>query len=465
MKRPFLITLFSFFIISVSATHLRTGEIRVRQDATDYLSVWVTVVVYTNSINTSVLFGGEDDWLDFGDGTRVLIPETQNTMRPDLGEGVATASYTIKHTYLAQGKYLISYSEPNRNEGILNMDGSVNTRFFIETLISVRPGKQYKTPGIAMAPIFHTGFQESLTVSLGGVDSTGYTLRYKSVSPKRERNSTVINYKFPGNFSIDPYTGLMTWDTKFMEQYLQGEYAFAVKVIQLDTNRDTVGYMFRDFQIILHDQDAASDLQVSGLNADEHGRTFIPESGKAKIKITATAAAIEEIGVTVVSELLHLPNGTTLNSYDSAANGALYKVVKLDITHLPALTRDQPYAVSMRFTFKSATRPFTRDATFLFYTKEIDAEPPPPPPIVVDVEEPGYDRDIEVYPNPFSSVLFVAPRSQEPAEILILDQNGRRILKGRSASEIINTGALSDGLYFVLVYQGGKATLVKVVKR
>src|SRR5262245_12623631 len=88
-----LMPMFVCIAISSGATHLRSGEIQVQQVSLDKLTVRITISVFINTINTNVLFGGEDDWLDFGDGTRMLIPETQNTLRPDLGEGVAIAEF------------------------------------------------------------------------------------------------------------------------------------------------------------------------------------------------------------------------------------------------------------------------------------------------------------------------------------------------------------------------------------
>src|SRR5690606_20020190 len=126
------------FVYTANATHLRAGEITVERIGCS--NIWrITVTVYTNTIGTNVLFGGEDDWLDFGDGNRMKVPETPNTPRPDLGEGIATASFTITRPYSGNGKFIISYSEPNRNAGVVNMDGSVNTRFYIETALIIDP--------------------------------------------------------------------------------------------------------------------------------------------------------------------------------------------------------------------------------------------------------------------------------------------------------------------------------------
>jgi hypothetical protein len=134
LRFVFVTMLFAFCIVIKSqATHLRAGDIIVERQNCSSRTFKITVTVYTNTGST-VRFGGEQDILNFGDGTWELVPETENTPRPDLdAEGtVATASYTTFHTYPSTGTYIISYREPNRNEGVLNMDASVNTTFYLE---------------------------------------------------------------------------------------------------------------------------------------------------------------------------------------------------------------------------------------------------------------------------------------------------------------------------------------------
>ncbi len=125
MKKIILLTFLSLMsAYSAHATHLRAGQIEVKQISA--LTVKITVTVFTNA-NSTVLFGGEQDMLNFGDGTPVqLVPETQNTIRRDLNPdgSIGVASFTTYHTYANAGSYLISYREPNRNEGVLNMDNS-----------------------------------------------------------------------------------------------------------------------------------------------------------------------------------------------------------------------------------------------------------------------------------------------------------------------------------------------------
>ena len=217
------------------ATHLRAGEITVVRENCQSLTFTITITVYTNT-GSSVLFGGrvgEDDILEFGDGAWILVEEQPNTPRPDLGPNVGTASYTVSHTYAAPGKYVISYREPNRNQGVLNMDNSVNTRFYIETEILIDPFLGCNnTPVLLIPPIDQACSGVMFMHNPGAYDPDGDSLSYELVVPFSDRNLQVVRYQDPaansprqfytnynngneeGNapptFSIDPSDGFLT---------------------------------------------------------------------------------------------------------------------------------------------------------------------------------------------------------------------------------------------------------------
>jgi hypothetical protein len=280
------------FVYTANATHLRAGEITVERIGCS--NIWrITVTVYTNTINTNVLFGGEDDWLDFGDGSRMLIPEQPNTLRPDLGEGIATASYTVTKQY-SGGTYTISYSEPNRNAGVVNMDGSVNTRFYIETRIVIDPFLGCNnSPQLLVPPIDRACTGIAWFHNPGAYDPDGDSLSYELVIPFRERNTTVVGYKDPadpffysnfstGNedgtgppsFNINPVDGTLTWDAPGRA----GEYniAFIIKEWRFIAGRWwQIGFVRRDMQIIVDDCDnERPDLQVPEDVCVEAGSTL-----------------------------------------------------------------------------------------------------------------------------------------------------------------------------------------------
>src|SRR5688572_32520846 len=78
----FVTVLFTFFIVIESqATHLRAGDIIVERQNCSSRTFKITVTVYTNT-GSPVLFGGEGDLLNFGDGTWESVPETPNKPQP-----------------------------------------------------------------------------------------------------------------------------------------------------------------------------------------------------------------------------------------------------------------------------------------------------------------------------------------------------------------------------------------------
>ena len=358
------------FVYSAHATHLRAGEITVERVNCSSLTFRITVTVFTNTINTNVLFGGEDDWLDFGDGNRMLVPETPNIDRPDLGEGIATASFTVTHTYSGNGRYVISYSEPNRNAGVVNMDASVNTRFYIETLIIVDPFLGCNnTPKLLVPPIDRACTGIAWFHNPGAYDPDGDSLSYELVVPYRERNTTVVNYKEPndakfytnfntGNeggtgppgFTINPIDGTLTWDAPGTI----GEYniAFVIKEWRLVNGVwVSIGFVRRDMQIIVDDCD------------NERPELEVPEDVCVEAGSTLTATIFgtdpdgDSVKIEAFSEILNLAaaqSPATVSPFPArfaAQPAELQFEWKTDCAHI----KDQPYQVVFKITDKSPT--------------------------------------------------------------------------------------------------------------
>ena len=364
-----LILIFAF-VYSGYATHLRAGEITVERVDCGGLRYRITVTVYTNTINTNVLFGGEDDWLDFGDGRRMLVPETENTPRPDLGEGIATASFTIEHTYSGNGRYVVSYSEPNRNAGVVNMDGSVNTRFYIETVLAIDPILGCNnTPKLLVPPIDRACTGIAWFHNPGAFDPDGDSLSYELVIPFRDRNTTVVNYRDPsdagfysnigtGNetgdgppsFSINPIDGTLTWNSPGTI----GEYniAFIVREWRLvNGGWVSIGFVRRDMQIIVDDCD------------NERPELEVPEDVCVVAGSTLNAVILgtdpdgDSVKIEAFSEILNLAQAQSpaTVSPDPARfarqPAQLQFQWKTDCEHI----KNQPYQVVFKITDKSPT--------------------------------------------------------------------------------------------------------------
>ena len=263
-----------FFALETQATHLRAGDI-VAERIGCGRTFRITITVYTNTGST-VRFGGETDILNFGDGTWMYVPDVENTPRPDLdAEGtVATAQFTIDHTYPTSGTFVISYREPNRNEGVLNMDGSVSTTFYLETVIKMDAFLGCNnTPRLLVPPIDHACPGVQWTHNPGAFDPDKDSLSYALVVPFSDRRTEVVNYRHPNSekfytnyntaneagtdpptFAIDPVTGTITWDAPGAV----GEYNIAFHVIEWRKRNGVyhqLGYVRRDMQILVDDCD------------------------------------------------------------------------------------------------------------------------------------------------------------------------------------------------------------------
>lgn len=258
------------------ASHLRSIEIQVRQGDCSNMTVEIIVTAYVNYLRTNTLFGGEDDILDFGDGSSVLIPETPHEI-VDASLYIGRAQYKIFHTYSTFGTYKITYSEPNRNAGILNFTGSVETRFYTETSFLLKEGQCNNSPVLLVPPVDKACRGIAFSHNAGATDPDGDSLSYELVIPKSALNTHVKDYLFPnqepfysssginyqkGNenqdgppsFHINQSTGTLIWDAPGSP----GEYGFALKITawRYDSQARTWyqnGYMVRDMQVIVEE--------------------------------------------------------------------------------------------------------------------------------------------------------------------------------------------------------------------
>ncbi len=243
----FLLTVLVLFSVKAKATHLRAGDITLTRLSCSSYQYTITLHVYTKW-GTPVKFGGGT--LSFGDGSKPLttssVPNPPEIAQTDDG-GVGEVIYPVNHTYPGPGVYTITYYEQNRNAGILNIDNSVETPFFIQTQIVIDPllGCD-NTPELLVPPIDQGCTGVAWFHNPGAFDPDGDSLSYELFVPKQAYGVDVSGYvdpnskKFydavtipysqgnelgngPPTFSIDPVTGTITWDAPGE----QGEYNIA----------------------------------------------------------------------------------------------------------------------------------------------------------------------------------------------------------------------------------------------
>jgi len=255
------------------ATHLRAGEITVERVSCNGLTFRIKITAYTN-LGSPVKFS--DGTLNFGDGSTIQTPTIDNTIRPELGAGIGFVEFETTHVFPGPGYYIITYKERNRNAGILNMANSVNTQFFLETVIIIDPfiGCD-NSPKLLVPPIDKGCTGKAWFHNPGAYDIDGDSLSYEFTIPKQDKNVPVNNYRDPNlkefydriglnysaanetqngspTFTINRETGTIIWDAPGAP----GEYNIAFRIIQwrkIGIAWRQIGYVTRDMQIVIDD--------------------------------------------------------------------------------------------------------------------------------------------------------------------------------------------------------------------
>ena len=146
--------------------------------------------------------------------------------------------------------------DPNRNEGVLNMTGSVDTPFAIQSLLIIDPQAGHNNSVQLLNPATENACLNQLWIhNPAAYDPDGDVLTY-SLVPSRgfggsSSQPTCIRTKSvlkDDVFAIDAVTGDLTWDTP----QIAGEYNVAIRIEEwrevLGVMRK-VGEVTRDLQI------------------------------------------------------------------------------------------------------------------------------------------------------------------------------------------------------------------------
>jgi hypothetical protein len=442
MKLPFAIFAFLFCSLSCFSTHLKGGYVSVRHDnGNKYI---ITVTVFTNT-GWPVLFGGEDDKLDFGDGTFVLVPETNSST---IGDGLGIATFTIDHTYAAPGTYAITYREPNRDAGIINIPNSAATRFGLKSILTIDPFlPEYNSPDILTAPIFRAPIGSELSASILTGDPNGLTLYYYKQTPLE-----AVGYVLPKNFNVNPINGLISWDTKFNNTYTVGEYAFSINILSVSDGY-TVGSMNVDLQVTL--EETPDHLSLTTDLSDLNNRIFVPTEGEKKVKVFFNNTADASLSLSVYSEI---NESIILTTYDSIHDNENILVGLLTIKNPSPIDRSEPYIILVRGRSENTLTLF-KDLPVLFFPRDTDK-----PELVTAQENAPSENDTFIYPNPFEEYLMVNYPGN--VRLILYSVNGipvfDQVIKGQSK---LFLGGLSGKEFVYHIVTDGNAKQGKILKK
>lgn len=248
------------FTSTAWSTHNRAGEITYRHVSGNIYEI--TVRTYTKSDAPADRPFLPIDW---GDGSPIdSLQRSQEINIP--GRNSQENVYIKQHAFPGPGEYHICVTDPNRNAGILNIDGgnSVLVVFAIRTTLRISAAFAHNNSvRFTNMPLQDACKFQPWVYTPGAVDVDGDSLSFELV-PSYGNGCEPFEigfYEFPdaigplgpspnpeNHIGIDPSTGVITWENP----QRNGEYNIAFTVTEW---RDgvQVGKVLRDMQIIVDD--------------------------------------------------------------------------------------------------------------------------------------------------------------------------------------------------------------------
>ncbi|WP_194774413.1 T9SS type B sorting domain-containing protein [Pararhodonellum marinum] len=403
LKYGLLLFLCIFFTVlyQASATHIRAGEIIAERISVQTLTYRITVVGYTDT-RSNVIFG--PGTINFGDGREErLNTESEFSFVESLGNQIEKNTFVITHTYQGPGNYTIRFLEFNRNDLTLNMDNSVETPFYVETLITIDPFFGVNNSAIlTIPPVDNGAVNQRYIHNPGAFDPDGDSLAYVLDIPKQAFQRPVNNYRSPasGEFSfstqdgtgapfltLDPLTGDLIWDAPG----IAGQYNVAFRIEEwrrVGGEFIRIGYVVRDMQIIIEDTDnrrpeliLPPDLCViAGTNIEEIIQGSDPDGDPIRIEVFGEPMEINTSPASYNPVSVFQPSPGIIN---------------FDWQTVCGHVREREYQVRVRITDQPRSGPALVD----IQTWNIKVVGPPP--IIEDIEQ-GPNRSAEIDWEPYT---------------------------------------------------------------
>lgn len=269
MKKYFHLTLLLLLSCStVYGTHLKGGYITYKH--LNGLTYEITITAYADT-DSPVLFGSNGT-IDFGDGTTEQLLNNGSDDNWISRQRISDESWKYElsrvHTFPGQNSYTISFQELYRNEGILNIDNSEDTPFFVETTLFVDNIRGSSARPL-QDPAFTAYLHQTYHYNPNAYDVDGDSLSYRLAPVKQDKENIAAGYTHPhlvyskenGSetgesvyFTINPITGDFIWDSPVKV----GEYTVAIEIQEwrkIAGEYMNNGTVLLDFLIVVKDKE------------------------------------------------------------------------------------------------------------------------------------------------------------------------------------------------------------------
>jgi gliding motility-associated-like protein len=228
------------------ATHNRAGEITYRH--INGFTFEATITTYTKQDSPA---DRQELIISWGDGVLDTIPRVNGGgFGEEVAPNIKKNVYVGIHTYPGPSVYTISFEDPNRNAGVVNIPNSINVPFFVSTQLIINPFLGINNSVQLLNPPIDNACAGQIFIhNAGAFDPDGDSLSYRLVDCRGEGGLPIPGFSIPqstNSFSINPLSGDLVWDTPPLNGVGEYNVAFAIDEWR---GGQLIGSVVRDMQI------------------------------------------------------------------------------------------------------------------------------------------------------------------------------------------------------------------------
>jgi hypothetical protein len=386
--------------------------------------------------------------IKWGDGysgilQRVLKQEINNTIRKNLYVGL--------HAFSGEGTYFISFEDPNRNYGIVNIPNSVNVPMYVDAKLVINNSLGPNNSPLLLSNMYMIGNINSIvTYNPGVYDADGDSLAYKLSVCKGGGGLPIPGYTLPAAsnlIGIDHETGDFLWDSPV----LQGTYSIYI-LIEEWRQGIMIGTVHTDMNINI-DAGNGNDVPVITAISD----TIVFPGEELFLDVSASSLNLKDVSLVGYGGPFLVPQSPALFP-EVAPQPEVLSVFSWAITS--AHIREQPYNVCFKAVSGDYWSPVESYKTVKIQVLEYQS-----------IEENIGNEIIKVnYNNPVNKNLNLKLECDIPMQLYydIYSVNGKSLLSGylgiqKYYSKTIDFSTYLKGVYFLKVHDGVRFQVIKKV--
>jgi hypothetical protein len=445
------ITLLMMLMSALSfATHNRGGYI-----AMEHVSGYTYKIKFVSITNVGPQIQADRCTItvNFSDGDSVILNRVNGptgscaapaTMGVVIANGIKYNVYEGFKTFATQGNFTAWAIDANRNDGIINIPGSVNVPFYCETFLRVFDPVNYcpvSTVDFGFFPAYNATINSPFYSDLPIVMTDGDSITYRIDTCKTSFGNNIVGYSIPQGVAVNSSNGKFT----ISSPQQQGQFNFAIRTNKW-RNGVLVSYTILDFGM---------DISASFIN-----NVQLPINSNLSINNDSIY-----IGNFAITDTIKINYDNTsqyqVNLYSEIDSnlieqGTLGNITSLKITNLTSLERKQPYKLTLRAWKNLVTTNASKDYIFYFTIGNTDSTLCTLPLDLGSAET--IKNAIQLYPNPAHNELFInnAPLN---SYIQFYNLQGQLVLNKALQKASVNIDELQNGLYLYRIYNANSGVI------